>query len=65
MTWTEAFTQMQNGRKVTHSLFLKGEYMTLNAAGYLVFNDGVTLSIEAFFFVREEPIWQINYTLIK
>lgn len=53
---------MKEGKKVTHRFFASGEWMTIKN-GVLLLEDGVLISLEDFFNIRNDSLWENGYEL--
>jgi hypothetical protein len=64
MTKTEAIKAMKEGKKVTHTLFMSDEWMTIKN-NVFVFEDGTTCQMEMFWKDRVDTVWQYGYTIFE
>lgn len=62
MSKEEAIQAMKEGKKVTHRFFASGEWMTIKNE-VLLLEDGVLISLEDFFNIRNDSLWENGYEL--
>jgi hypothetical protein len=62
MKKSEAIEAMKNGKKVTHELFTKDEWMTMDK-GLIVLEDGVKRPSSEFWKYRDGDAWVNGYSL--
>lgn len=62
MTKAEAIAVMKDGGKVRHRYFSDNEWMTLDGHRFL-FEDGVRVSQEEFWFDRRSDAWEDDWFL--
>lgn len=62
MSKKEAIQAMKEGKKVTHRFFASGEWMTIKN-GFLFLEDGALISLEEFFNLRSDSLWEDGYEL--
>lgn len=65
MTKNEAIKAMSEGKKVRHKYFSKDEWITQCSNGLFMFEDGVKVSEELFWFDRSEPYWDDNWEIVE
>ena len=64
MTKAEALQAMREGKKVTHCYFDSYEWMTIQN-DMILFEDGVTITIEEFYNIRNQDSWENEYSLFE
>lgn len=64
MNKEEAIRAMQEGKKVTHTLFFPNEWMTMKD-GLIHLEDGVICRPDYYWFSRRGAIWNDGYSLFN
>lgn len=64
MTKIEALQAMREGKKVTHCYFQPHEWMTIQN-GMILLEDGVTITIDEFYNIRNQDSWDSEYSLYE
>lgn len=64
MTKAEMLVALKKGKKVTHKNFSEDEYMCIKD-GMLVFEDGVTITLEEFWIGRNSYDWLTDWEIYK
>ena len=62
MNKEEAIKAMQEGKKITHTSFTDEEWMTMKD-GKILTEEGYLHPWVDFWYWRQEPIWEKNYSL--
>lgn len=64
MTKQEAIQAMKEGAKVQHRYFTDNEWMSSNESGIIyTLEDGVKCNQDEFWKYRQEPFWQIGWSI--
>lgn len=63
MNKQEAIVAMQNGEKVTHSLFSPDEWITMDKKGWIYTEDGYQVKQELFWADRQGENWEDDWCL--
>lgn len=65
MTKAEAIAAMLRGKKVTHTYFCSGEWMTMKDDFTIAFEDGVQCPVHEFWYDRTDDGWNSGYSLFQ
>lgn len=66
MTKQEAITALQEGKKVSHSLFCEGEWIELNKKDLQIQDEkGTQLNWSLFWKVRTADRWNTGWDIVK
>lgn len=65
LSWTEALLEMMQGKRVTHDLFLTGEWLASDSFGRILTDEtGKVFSTISFTAAREENYWRQDWRIL-